>query len=371
MGNFVSYADPLTVDQAAISQMYDAMKSPWAVKGALMPDTHKGYALPIGAVVLADNFVVPAWVGYDIGCGMASVKTNIKISDEFLSKAEEIHAKICEKVPVGNNRHTENIEDGVNLPLSELGFDVKERRANKQFGTLGGGNHFIEVGAGNDGDIYITIHSGSRGFGHGIATEYMKLAANSDRPIEGHYGFSADSELGKQYYGDALYAQEWAVGNRREMIFKVGEAIQEVLGIKLKISEYINRNHNHVEEYTEEGVENLYVHRKGATHAEEGMMGVIPGNMRDGCFVVRGKGNSDWLNSSSHGAGRVLSRSQAKKQLDVDSFIDEMSGIASSASAKTIDESPLAYKDIFSVMELQTDSVEVVDYVRPLINVKG
>lgn len=195
----------------------------------------------------------------------------------------------------------------------------------------------------------------------------MKLASPNGKASEGHYGFDVDSQNGRGYIKDMNWCHDYALWNRKVMLFDIIDSIRECKidgGIN---DEIINRNHNHAE--SKDGLH--WIHRKGATHAEEGMMGVIPGNMRDGSFIVRGKGNPDSLYSSSHGAGRVLGRAKAKQLVDLDDFTLTMDGIVANVSEDTKDESPFAYKNIYEVMELQKDLVEVVAHVRPILNVKG
>jgi tRNA-splicing ligase RtcB (3'-phosphate/5'-hydroxy nucleic acid ligase) len=225
-------------------------------------------------------------------------------------------------------------------------------------------NHFIELGYDEWDDIWIAIHSGSRGLGHEVATKYMEMAAGG-KDVEGHHGWAADSELGKQYIMDQKFCEAYALANRWNMIENVIAVLRD-FGLVTPILKSINRNHNHVEYH-----DGMYIHRKGATQAKYGYDGVIPGCMRDGFFVVRGKGNADSLWSSSHGAGRVLGRFKAKKVLNMEDFESEMEGIAADVSFSTLDESAGAYKDIHEVMAQQEDLVEVVNYVQPLINVKG
>lgn len=372
--DFKIFADLQTVDGAAIAQMHKAMNNSFVVKGALMPDTHKGYALPIGAVVETKDVVVPSWVGYDIGCGMSCTITNIKSDSISLNELNQLKLNILKIVPVGNNRHKDNTYSfGLVSSLTSLGKEVFTKRSKNQLGTLGGGNHFIELGSNQEGYLCITIHSGSRGFGHGIATEYMRLAAElhgvTKGNLEGNYGITIESPLFNQYLNDAIIAQEYALQNRKLMTNNILNELAKLLkNTKINSTVFINKNHNHVYQDINSG--NM-VHRKGATHAEKDMLGVIPGNMRDGCFIVKGLGNPDWCNSSSHGAGRVLSRSQAKAQLSLEAMQKQMEGIVGCISEATLDEAPDAYKNIFEVMELQKDSVEIIDYVKPLLNIKG
>jgi tRNA-splicing ligase RtcB len=359
------YAEVL--EEIALEQFNDAMTQDFVVQGALMPDAHMGYSLPIGAVVATKDMIVPAWVGYDIGCGMCAVPTTFH-ADHIKGCAKEIFDKIYELVPVGFNVNQKHIDCDLSpVDLSELGrkaFDA--RKGFRSLGSLGGGNHFIEIGQDERGVVWIVIHSGSRGLGHGIAQEYMRLASGDGKVREGHFGFDVNSEDGKNYINDMNWALKFALANREEMIKRVDVAMSTYCKGWLQWHHLINRNHNHAE--LRDG---LWIHRKGATHAEKGMLGVIPGNMRDGSFIVKGKGNPESLFSSSHGAGRVLGRKAAKRALNTDDFRVEMVGIQAKVEDCTLDESPMAYKNIFEVMELQKDLIEVLHHIKPLINIKG
>ena len=404
------YAEVL--EQSALDQFNEAMSLECNIQGALMPDAHTGYTLPIGAVIKSDLMVFPSYVGYDIGCGMCAIKVNVHKEELDLIQLKK---DILKAVPIGFNRHKqphavpefkhENTESLIEN-LSKVGT--------LQIGTLGGGNHFIELGEADfdpeidpSGEIWIVIHSGSRGLGHKTADRYMKLAAAESidlaeveheffmcneklfmhnkprydsnlenhiektrvalaKNIEGHYGFDIRTELGRSYLADMNYCLDYALANRKAMIDRILEAIFKQTGTR-SCGELINRNHNHAEVDKNGHV----IHRKGATHAEKGMMGVIPGNMLDGSFIVKGLGNEDSMQSSSHGAGRVLSRKKAKETLSVETFNSDMKNVVTNHSADTVDEAPQAYKNIFEVMKLQKDLVEVVDRCRPFLNIKG
>jgi tRNA-splicing ligase RtcB len=194
----------------------------------------------------------------------------------------------------------------------------------------------------------------------------MREASGDGKVHEGHFGFHPDSKLGRDYLDDHDWCVQYALENRKAMVAAVVESIQQFLGGNAEWEHLINRSHNHVEKFGE-----WYIHRKGATHAEFGMKGVIPGNMRDGSFIVRGLGNPDSLMSSSHGAGRLMSRTKAKAELDAEAFVKDMDGIVSDAGVKRLDEAPGAYKDIFEVMEQQKELVETIHVVKPILNVKG
>lgn len=400
------------LEEEALKQFKDAMALECNVQGALMPDAHTGYTLPIGAVIKSKDMVFPAYVGYDIGCGVCAAKLNITKDGLDL---EQLRDYIVKNIPLGFQSH--QTKQDVNLDktnLSRIGREKLNAKGYKQIGTLGGGNHFIEIGESeNDGKLWIVIHSGSRGFGHGVAEHYMKEASAlhaepfdedeaardfydgsspqfaehnpkgfqkalnkfvekareahiKNQDIEGHYGFHIHSDIGIDYLNDMDYALKFALANRSRMIDVIVDGVSKQTNSGPLVIDFINRNHNHAE--LKDG---YVIHRKGATHAEEGMMGVIPANMRDGAFIVRGLGNEDSMCSSSHGAGRVLSRSQARKTLNVDEFIVEMEKIITNHTEKMIDEAPEAYKNIFEVMELQKDLVEIIDRSIPILNIKG
>lgn len=354
------------LEQEALNQFESAMQQPFVVRGALMPDAHAGYSLPIGAVVATDGVILPSWVGYDIGCGMCALPTTFKVGD-IKAYAKEIFDGIYRAVPVGFSHNQKDTEwDCSSIQRTFKMQEIFDKNGLRQLGSLGGGNHFIEIGVDATDVVWIILHSGSRGIGHATASHYMRLASGDGKAREGHFGFSVNSEDGKDYIADLNFCLAFALENRQEMIRRIESVIASYCVGEGLWSELINRNHNHAE--LKEG---LWIHRKGATHAEEGMMGVIPGNMRDGSFIVCGKGNADALWSSSHGAGRVLGRKEAQRTLNMEQFTKTMNGIVATVTNETLDESPFAYKDIFDVMCLQSGLVDVVAHVKPLINIKG
>lgn len=397
-----------TIEDEAIRQFNEAMNLDCNVQGALMPDAHAGYTLPIGAVIKSNGYVFPSYVGYDIGCGMCAVNIDIAKDDINL---EQLKKHIIDNIPLGSNKHKEK----QNINISKDSYNISDFAKYRiedtgiyQIGTLGGGNHFIEVGESeNNKSIWIVIHSGSRGLGYKIADYYMSLATQDSVNIEklekefiigkeifknvnpdgykkafkifvekqwndatknkeGHFGFKLDSELAKVYIEDMNYCLDFALENRRTMIDTIINGIEAQLNKKVNELLFINRNHNHAEIK-----ESFVIHRKGATHAENGMFGVIPANMKDGSFIVKGKGNNESMCSSSHGAGRVLSRKKAKESLNINEFYETMKNIITNHTDDTLDESPKAYKNIFEVMELQKDLVEVIDRSIPILNIKG
>lgn len=351
------------IEWEAKKQMYDVLSIPSLIKLALMPDVHAGYDLPIGGVALLDGYISPSFVGYDIGCGMCHLDTEISASEFTTERLEEIYAAIVKKVPTGFSSLPEssyrNFYDKYNT-TSVLPSAVRSRVYDKsisQLGTLGGGNHFIELGSNNKGNLCITLHSGSRNVGHSIGAWYMKQGRM----------FPLTSELGQSYLYDLEFTLQWALDNRKEML----KQVLSVIGLEYKanklFSHMINENHNHAT-VTKEGV----LHRKGATPAEEGQLGIIPANMRDGVYITRGLGNTEFLCSASHGCGRVMGRNVAKKTLDYDKFVKSMEGIVCSTDRSILDEAPDAYKDANYVISAQEGVVvNVIDYIKPLLNIKA
>lgn len=358
------------IDDKALRQFESAINQPFAVKGALMPDAHYGYSLPIGAVIATEDVIVPAWVGFDIGCGMVALKTSFAL-DDVIQERERIFDEIYRVIPTGFHHNAGNSSWNYStIDMSKALLSLFDKNGLRQICSLGGGNHFIEISKDEQDNIWVVIHSGSRGIGHDIAAYYMRLASGGRKASEGHYALPVNSKEGKNYIKDLNFCLEFALENRRQMVFRVVNVLKRLLyGRELENLDFtglINRNHNHAE-YKD----GCWIHRKGATHAEKGMMGVIPGNMRDGSFIVEGLGNPDSLCSSSHGAGRALGRREAKKKLAMEDFKESMEGITAKVKNSTLDESPLAYKNIFEIMEIQKGLVDIKHHLKPLINIKA
>jgi len=368
------------VDSQTLEQFKSCVNQKYVQSAALMPDAHLGYAAPIGAVLQTKGFVVPAWVGFDIGCGVCALKLSASLN-EIKKNAKKIHSSVSKKVPMGmgqknskKNISLDSLEKLSKLiekyrkePNNKSLFNFFKQAAEQHLGTLGGGNHFVEL-ATSGKDVWLVIHSGSRGIGHRIATYYMQEAAKiaGKSEIEETNALSADSDLGKEYIAAQNICLEYALLNRMEMASKIVETISKVLGKKIKYSLWTNKNHNHV--ILERG---LFVHRKGATPANKGERGVIPGNMRDGSVLVEGKGNKDFLYSSSHGAGRLMSRRDAVQNISLEQFKYSMSDIVATVSEATLNEAPQAYKSLSLVMQAQKKSVKIVKEIKPIINWKG
>lgn len=360
------------IEEQALSQFHDAINRPWAVKAALMPDSHLGYSLPIGGVVAVEDHILPQWVGYDIGCGMSAVKTVYNVSYFTPHIKQYVHTMIHQHIPIGLGRsHTDVQQIEIDLPCTDVCKKLFEQKGLRDFGTLGSGNHFIEIGVDEADNVWIIIHSGSRGFGYAVAEHYMKIA--NDNKEGQHNPLHVNSEEGQAYINDMNFCLQFALENRYKMLYDIGHIlvreIERVAGdgyAALSLDTLINRNHNHAE--LKDG---LWIHRKGATHSEHGMLGVIPGSMASGSYIVKGKGNADSLCSSSHGAGRRFNRNHARRTLDLQTFKKQMENIVADVGQKTLDESPNAYKDVTEVLAAQHELIEIISHIRPLINVKG
>lgn len=370
----------IDIDNRTLEQFKSCYELPFVEKAALMPDAHAGYVAPIGAVLITKDYIVPSWVGFDIGCGVTAIKiTNKNILEKIINKKDEIYKEVNKAVPMGlgNLSHPQTIHRSSIEKLQDIlaefikknhdpeVYKILKNKGISNLGTLGEGNHFIELGT--DGAApWIIIHTGSRNIGHKIATIYMKKAAKNEKEYEKTHALSVTSNEGKEYLNTLHTLLEFALLNRIEISLKVLDALEVVLKEKINFEIWTNKNHNHALE--EEG---FFIHRKGATPAQKGERGVIPGNMRDGSYLVEGLGNEAFLNSSSHGAGRKMSRHQARKEISLNQFKESMKGITATLNEQVIDEAPDAYKNISDVMDAQKDSVKIIAHIRPIINWKG
>lgn len=353
-------------DYGTIKQFKHVIEQPNVISAALMPDAHVGYTMPIGGVALVRKAVYPSWVGYDIGCGVCAVKVASRSFDKgyLMRHKDDIRQSIAQVVPTDKHRHpADHLPSTCKLSKAAEGL-LLTREASKQLGTLGGGNHFIELDYDEYGGIWVVIHSGSRGIGHGIAGHWMKVAQeqNPGGDKSGMDFFNEGSENYKSYMEDQQWCIRYALKNREVML----KLIAYELCISYDWDTLINKVHNTALE-EQGGV----VHRKGATDASLGVAGVIPGNMRDGSVIVHGLGNPSSLNSCSHGAGREMGRGAAKRKLSLETFRSDMKGIACDASEGTLDEAPLAYKQFEVVMDNQKDLCQIQSVLKPIVNVKG
>ncbi len=342
---------------------------------AVMPDVHLSGETCIGTVLATDSKLFPQAVGNDIGCGMSTISFDCEASDLLNEKnAALILNGLYRLVPA--NRHSVSTSRN-SLPQNLLNFGLsspnleknKTRNGRVQFGTLGRGNHFLEFQADEQDHLWVTVHSGSRSMGQAITDHHLKLAL---RDKSGLLCFEANSETGTAYINDHDWAQQYAELSRIEMLDRTKDLIKHFFNISPVESSQFSCNHNHVRIEKHFG-EMLYVHRKGALSACEGEMGIIPGSMGSNTFHTIGRGCSEALCSSSHGAGRTMSRSEARRKISANNFKRQMEGIwfDQRLSKKLVDEAPSAYKNINFVMRVQRELTRVTRKLKPLLNYKG
>jgi tRNA-splicing ligase RtcB len=370
------------IEDGAVKQLTNLANLPFAFKHiAVMPDCHQGYGMPIGGVLATTGVIIPNAVGVDIGCGMCAVRTSIKTSDINPDLIKKIFGGIRSAVPVGFN-HQSSKQDESLMPSStpmEGGISKQEyTSALKQIGTLGGGNHFIEIQKGSDGFVWIMIHSGSRNIGFKVAKYYNDMAINlnekwhSSVPKEHELAFlPLDSIQGKQYIEEMEYCVEFAFCNRRLMMDRIKEEVYKQT--QCEFEPMINIAHNYARMEHHFG-KNVMVHRKGATSAKEGEIGIIPGSQGTKSYIVRGKGNEESFQSCSHGAGRKMGRKQASRELNLEEEkrkLDERRIVHSVRTVSDLDEASGAYKDIDVVMKNQAELVDIVVELEPLGVIKG
>ena len=385
----------VAVDDGAQQQLQNTARLPVIFKHvAAMPDVHFGIGATVGSVVATWKAIIPAAVGVDIGCGMIACKTTLNARD-LPDNLGPLRAAIEKAVPHGMSPRRSGRDKGSwDTPPDETDaawaqllpeFDaicekyprLKNTNNYKQLGTLGGGNHFIEVCLDEAGSVWFMLHSGSRGVGNAMGTLFIDLAK---KDAEQHQRNLPDQDLayfeeGSQYFGDYVrgvgWAQKFARLNREVMMQRVIAAARSVIAKPFETHlEAVNCHHNYVQRETHFG-EEVLVTRKGAVSAKAGELGIIPGSMGAKSYIVRGKGNPESFMSCSHGAGRVMSRNQAKKRYTLADQIRATEGVECRKDADVIDEIPMAYKDIDAVMAAQQDLVEVVYTLKQVVCVKG
>ena len=345
---------------------------------AIMPDAHQGYGMPIGGVLATKNAIVPNAVGVDIGCGMCSLKTNIKHVEQ--DDLKRIMGIIRQTVPVGFKHHKQRQDESWMPPLTDNLPIVSQEyeKAIYQIGTLGGGNHFIEIQKGTDGYIWIMVHSGSRNIGYTVAEHYHKkaVAENKKRtknvPPKDLSYFERGTKGYENYFNEMNYCIAFALQNRKLIMKRVKSAFSEVIS-EVDFSNFINKPHNFAA-WENHFDNDVIVHRKGATRAEEGEWGMIPGSQGTSSFLVKGKGNPLSFKSCSHGAGRTMSRNQARRSLNLKqetSRLKELGVLHALRHKRDLDEAPSSYKDIQKVMALQKDLVDIQVELTPRAVIKG
>ncbi|SCF21456.1 tRNA-splicing ligase RtcB [Micromonospora viridifaciens] len=384
------WTDPYTIEAQAAKQLRNIGALPWVHGVAVMPDVHFGKGATVGSVIAMRQAVSPAAVGVDIGCGMSAVRTSLTAAD-LPDDLAPLRTAIEATIPVGFAMRDDAVDPRRIRGLEQGGWDdfwrrfatldrkvaQLETRAQRQLGTLGGGNHFIEVcleqGGPDDGQVWLMLHSGSRNIGKELAERHMAVARglphNVDLPDRDLAVFLAGTPEMDAYRRDLWWAQEYARRNRAVMLALLCGLVRDEFP-HVTFDEPISAHHNYVAEETYDGVD-LLVTRKGAIRAGNGDLGIIPGSMGTGSYIVRGRGNPDAYCSASHGAGRRMSRGQAKRTYSTTDLAAQTAGVECRKDAGVVDEIPGAYKDITQVMAQQEDLVEVVAHLKQVVCVKG
>ena len=372
------------IEENTLAQAQNLANLPFIFKHvAVMPDAHLGYGMPIGGVMASEEMVIPNAVGVDIGCGMCAVKTSL--TSISTKKLKLVLGIIRNTIPLGFKHHKKK-QPGSLMPkvqggrIEDLPIVSREySNARTQLGTLGGGNHFIEIQKGNDGHIWLMIHSGSRNIGFKVASYYNRLAIDlnlkwgSDIPHKWQLAFlPIDDENGRIYLQEMQYCIDFAYANRKLMMERVKDVLIAVVQ-PVTFEPMINIAHNYAAMETHFH-KNVMVHRKGATSGQEGEIGIIPGSQGTPSYIVRGKGERESFQSCSHGAGRKMGRKQAQRQLNLEheqKLLEDQGILHSVRSKRDLDEASGAYKNVDEVMENQLDLVEVLVELRPLAVIKG
>lgn len=381
------------VEEDARTQLANIARLPFIFKHvAVMPDVHLGKGSTIGSVIPTAGAIIPAAVGVDIGCGMIAVKTTLTASD-LPDQLGPLRAAIERAVPHGRTPGArdkgawQQVPDAVDRSWAELtaGFRrivekyprLEKTNHRVHLGTLGTGNHFVEICLDENNAVWCMLHSGSRGVGNAIGTTFIELAK---KDMQRHIAQLPDADLayfqeGSQHFDDYVHAVEWAQQyakrNRELMMQQVLQAMRKVIKKPFDAQqEAVNCHHNYVQRETHFG-RDILVTRKGAVSAQKGQLGIIPGSMGARSYIVRGKGNPEAFCSCSHGAGRTMSRNEAKRRFTVQDHIAATTGVECRKDADVIDEIPMAYKNIDAVMRAQADLVEVVHTLKQIVCVKG
>ena len=379
------------IEIEAINQLKNIARLPFVDRHgiACMPDVHAGIGSTVGSVVATDKAIVPSMVGVDIGCGMNAVRLSLKAS-QLPESLKSIRDAIEKLIPVGaGGRHQgewklENLY--ARLPDSSYSLckNLNEhiskdywKKAGAQLGTLGSGNHFIELCIDENQDVWVMLHSGSRGIGNMIGSYFIEKAKKTmerffiSLPDKDLAYFPEDTDDFNDYMDAVQWAQSYALENRKVMMEVVIESLRKHIPIEFTITqEAINCHHNYVEKENHFG-RNLWVTRKGAIRARNGDLGIIPGSMGQRSYIVRGKGNLDSYCSCSHGAGRAMSRAEARKRFTVADLVAQTDGVECRKDAAVLDEIPSSYKNIDEVMANQTDLVDVVHSLKQVMCIKG
>ncbi|MGW4725625.1 RtcB family protein [Streptomyces sp. NPDC004291] len=382
------WADPSTVEGGAMQQLRNVATLPWIKGLAVMPDVHYGKGATVGSVIAMQGAVCPAAVGVDIGCGMSAVKTSLTAGD-LPGDLSRLRSKIEQAIPVGRGLHREAVDPKRLYQFPTAGWDdfwsrfdgvadavkFRRERAGQQMGTLGSGNHYAEVCIDTHRSVWLVLHSGSRNIGKELAEHHIgeaqKLDHNKGLVDRDLAVFVSDTPQMAAYRNDLFWAQEYAKYNRAVMMALFQEVLRrEFRKARVTFEPVISCHHNYVAEERYEGMD-LLVTRKGAIRAGSGEFGIIPGSMGTSSYIVKGLGNEKAFNSASHGAGRRMSRSAAKRRFTVRDLEEQTRGVECRKDSGVVDEIPGAYKPIEQVMDQQRDLVEVVAKLKQVVCVKG
>lgn len=366
------------IEDGAMTQALNLARLPFAFHHvAIMPDAHQGYGMPIGGVLATTGTIVPNAVGVDIGCGMCAVRSSL--CDYDTDRLKQVMGLIRERIPVGFNHHKDRQEwdgfaDAPDVQIINQEIDA----AHYQLGTLGGGNHFLEIQRATDGRVWLMLHSGSRNFGLKIAKHYHDTARKlckrwfSEIPDPELAFLPIETSEAKEYMDAMNFALRFALESRARMMSAMMQSLSDVFS-GTTFETPVNVHHNYARFEAHFG-KNVIVHRKGATSAMVGEAGIIPGSQGTASHIVRGLGNPESFTSCSHGAGRKMGRKQAQRELSLDGEIkrlDDAGVIHGIRSEKDLDEAAGAYKDIGIVMDNQSDLVEIVETLKPIGVVKA
>lgn len=386
----------VSFENGAKQQLINVSKLPFIFKHlVVLPDVHLGKGCCIGSVIPTIGAVIPACTGVDLGCGMISVKTTLTAND-LPNNLRSIRSEIEKAIPHGRTDHGGTSDKGswgwdspreVGTVWDSLRDDLKvikqkhpkidDRNARRQLGTLGSGNHFYEICLDENNNVWLMLHSGSRGIGNQIGSYFIELA-KKDMKI--HFINLPDKDLaylseGTEYFNDYIQGVDWAQNyarQNRELMMKFSlEAFSKALNRQIKVTEEaVNCHHNFLVKEHHYNT-NIWITRKGAVRARENDLAIIPGSMGSKSFIVRGKGNPESFQSCSHGAGRAMSRSEAKRKFTIEDHIKATDGVECKKDISVIDETPMAYKNIDAVLNAESDLVEIVHTLKQICCIKG
>lgn len=382
-----AFLDPETIEPKAKEQLLNISEMPFVFKHlAVMPDCHLGKGATVGSVIATQGAIIPAAVGVDIGCGMIAVKTAFN-ANQLPDSLEATRKGIERRIPLGAGAFNNNVKDTALERVSTLIEKARntsvelDGKWQSAIGSLGSGNHFIELSLDESNQVWVVLHSGSRGIGNQLATKHIKVA---QKLMDDMLITLKDHDLAylpeklpqfKEYINDLLWAQDFATFNRDEMMDRVMTELSYLWfkenGHQKEIEvERINCHHNFTQQEQHFG-QNVWLTRKGAIQMRQGQLGVIPGSMGTRSYIVSGLENNLAYHSAPHGAGRRFSRTEARKRFTMEDFETSMKGIECRHSAELIDELPMAYKDIDEVMENSKELVKVEHTLKQVLNVKG